>query len=204
MLFLAPLLLSSCLFDEVLGPLELSGEGGADEEYPPLQLVQKHQIICRQFLLLLNFLSIESSLLLFLTCRLLLLFGLQLSIRKGEHIGRNLKQLFSGDRIHVEIYFDLLPVFDHIELFIFFAVSLVDHLVDLLEIVLVVLLLCGFEDVLENFVDLFEMTHLDHPIGLIDDQILQIGKTKHLLAQQFMQPTGSTDHNLWFSALYHP
>jgi hypothetical protein len=86
---------------------------------------------------------------------------------------------------------------------IFFAVPLVNHLIDFLKIILIELLLCWLENVLQNFVNFSKMTHLNHPIGLVNHQILQIAKIKHFLAQQLVQPTRSSNHNLWLSALQY-
>lgn len=107
---------------------------------------------------------------------------------------RQFNDLISRKRVEIETKFDLPSIFFDIKLLL--NSILLKFFGDLLEILLKVISLLRHEYALQNLINFSEMSHLDHPIGLVNDQILEVIELKRFLIQQFMQSTRCSDDDL--------
>jgi hypothetical protein len=89
---------------------------------------------------------------------------------------------------------DKKPVF-------FFLCSLLflsDRLGNFLKILFIKLLKFGSENFGEYFVDFDEMTKLNHAIGFVDDEVLQILKVENLILEELVNSAWRSDDYVRF------
>ncbi len=118
---------------------------------------------------------------------------------EDKQICRYFEELIRREGIDVETNLNLFSILFDEEILSFMLQLFLHHLIGFFEILIKELFLLGFEDGLQDLIDLLEVPHLDHPVSLIDHQKFKMLEFDHFLPQQFVQPTRSTDYDLGFS-----
>ena len=134
-----------------------------------------------------------------------IVFDGSVTMNEWEKFHGHLEKFIGLDRMYVKVESDFFSSLFDKEPVLFFLDGLLflgDRLGNFVKIFFIKLLKFGPENFSEYLIDFYEMAKLNHAIGFVDNEVLQILKVENLIFEELVNSAWCPNNYVWFALTY--